>query len=277
MATLRVIDTLFSMESPSTLVNLSKCGDTVSGCVAAMDEAGIAKALLAPCKRWECERHWVCGEIQIDEVLHCVASYPTRFAGLAAYNPLAISESLEQIDAAIRQSDFRGVYVQTEGSNLGLRDARMYPLYARCMELKVPLMLQMSANEKMNRSALADIEAVLIDFSELELVLAWAGEADLNAMRVMCERHATISVAFDGQVAPEQERELAEWMKGAGQQRCMWGSNGLPWKKLLDKIYSYPLSEKLLKSFLIENASRVFGLAQTCKPANFSDRIMVAE
>src|SRR4051794_4711666 len=142
MPTLGIIDTLFSMESPSTVIHLAKCGDTVADCVAAMDAAGIRKVVLAPCKRWDCERHYVCEDIQIDEVRRCVAARPDRFAGLAAYNPHEISESMQQVEQALRVSDFRGVYIPWNADGVRLQDASMYPLYARCVELNVPVMVQ---------------------------------------------------------------------------------------------------------------------------------------
>jgi uncharacterized protein len=279
MPTLRIIDTLFSMESPSTVIHLSKCGDTVAECVAAMDEAGISKAVLAPCKRWDCERHYVCADIQIDEVQQCVASRPDRFAGLAAYNPYAISESMQEVDHAIRGSGFRGVYIPWDGNGVKLQDASMYPLYARCVELNVPVMVQFSEVGEGAIKMLAAIRTVLGDYPELRLILAWSAAADMNVILAACKQHPTLSVAFDGRVTSGKELALIAWLKGEGEYRCMWGSNGLPWKKLLQHIDSYALPETVLNSFLHENALRAFGLGQVIRAEkpDESARIVVAD
>lgn len=279
MPSLRVIDTLFSMESPSTVIHLSKCGDTVANCVAAMDEVGISKVMLSPCKRSECERHWVCGDIQTNEVQQCVAERPERFAGLAAYNPHAINESMQEIDKAVRQWDFRGVYIPWDDSDVKLQDACMYPLYERCVELNVPVMLAVSDAEKGALKMLAAIRTVLCDFPELRMILAWPTVANVNVILAVCKQHPTLSVAFDGRVAAGQEGTLTNWLKGEGQSRCLWGSNGLPWKNLLDHVSSYSLPETVLNSFLYENALRAFGLshAVNIEEPSVNDRIIVAE
>ena len=279
MPTPEIIDTLFSMESPSTVIHLAKCGDTVADCVAAMDAAGISKAVLAPCRRAACERHYVCEDIQIDEVRRCVAERPDRFAGLAAYNPHEISESMQQVEQALRMSDFRGVYIPWNADGVKLQDACMYPLYARCVELNLPVVVQFNDPGEGAVNILAAVRTVLGDFAELKLILAWAAAADLNVIVAACKQHPTLSVAFDGRVLSGQESALTAWMKAEGGYRCMWGSNGLPWKELLQQIDSYSLPETVLNSFLHENAWRAFGLAQvirTEKPDE-SARIVVAD
>jgi uncharacterized protein len=279
MATLQVIDTLFSMESPSTVIHLAKCSDPVAECVAAMDEAGISKVVLAPCKRWNCERHWMCGDIQIDEVEQYVATHSDRFAGLAAYNPRAISESIEAVDNAIRRLDFRGVYVPWEGRDVTLQDACMYPLYARCVELNVPVMIEVGDSGESATKLLAALRKILADYSELKVVLAWPASADLNVMIAACKQHPALSVAFDGRVVEGQESMLKDWLTTEGADRCIWGSNGLPWKKLLQHLSAYSLPETVLKSFLYENAVRLFGLSSAIKTDRLfvNDRIIVAE
>jgi predicted TIM-barrel fold metal-dependent hydrolase len=279
MPTVGIIDTLFSMESPSTVIHLAKCGDTVAECVSAMDAAGISKAVLAPCRRADCERHYVCEDIQIDEVRSCVAARPDRFAGLAAYNPYEISESMHEVEQALRVSDFRGVYIPWNVDAVKLQDACMYPLYARCVELNVPVMIQFNNAGEAAVKMLTALRAVLGDFPELRVILAWAAAADLKVMSAACEQHPTLSVAFDGRVLSGQESALVAWMKTEGEYRCMWGSNGLPWKKLLQHIDSYSLPETVLNSFLHKNAWRAFGLAQVIRTdkSDESAKIVVAD
>jgi uncharacterized protein len=265
MPTPEIIDCLFSMESPSTVIHLSKCGDTVAECVASMDNAGIRKAVLSPCKRRDCDRHWVCSDIQIDEVQQTVAARPDRFVGLAAYNPHAISESMQQLEQAFRTSDFRGVFIAYDGNDVGLQDASMYPLYSRCVELNVPVMIEFGGANSDAQRVLTAIRTVLGDFSELRVILAWAAPADLNVIVAACKQHPTLSVAFDGHVIAGQETALITWLKTEGEQRCMWGSNGLPWKKLLQEIDFYSLPETVLNSFLHENAVRAFRIGQVIR------------
>jgi predicted TIM-barrel fold metal-dependent hydrolase len=45
-----------------------------------------------------------------------------------------------------------------------------------------------------------------------------------------------------------------------GQDRCLWGTNGLPWKESLDQVEGLGLKEETQRKLLRENAVQLFGL-----------------
>jgi uncharacterized protein len=280
MNTHPVIDCLYSIDSAAPAI--SGCGRSLEGTVTAMNQDSVEQVVLAPCTRFKCDRHWFCTEIQIDEVLHFVATRPTRFAGLVSYNPCAIIESLRQVTEAITERDFRAVYVHTDGNDVGLRDARMYPLYARCVELNIPLMLQVGASNRLpsapGPASASDIDPILVDFPELRIIAAWAGRLQCDELAALCEKYSSLHLAIDANVSPDEEPALLKLLSGYPD-RCMWGSNGLPWPTLLQRVRSLQLPDEQLKLFLHDNAFRIFGLARPLATAAvpLPERISVAE
>src|SRR5438270_8837094 len=91
-----IVDCLFSLEAISR-----ERSPQPRELIQEMDRAAIDRVLLTPCRRWRCERHWGTDGINLSEVNSLVTSMPQRFAGLAAYDPYAIAESLALIDLAI--------------------------------------------------------------------------------------------------------------------------------------------------------------------------------
>jgi predicted TIM-barrel fold metal-dependent hydrolase len=47
-----------------------------------------------------------------------------------------------------------------------------------------------------------------------------------------------------------------------GQDRCLWGTNGLPWKESLEQWEEMGLKEATKKKLLHDNAVELFGLGQ---------------
>jgi uncharacterized protein len=274
------IDCLYSIDSAAPAI--SGCGRSLEATVTAMNQNGVEQVVLGPCTRFKCDRHWFCSEIQIDEVLHFVATRPTRFAGLVSYNPFAIIESLQQVTEAITERDFRAVYVHTDGNDVGLHDPRMYPLYARCVELNVPLMLQVGTRNRLPATACpapaSDIDPILVDFPDLRIIAAWSGRLQCDEVAVLFQKHSSIHLATDANVSPEEESALLNFLS-AYPDRCMWGSNGLPWPTLLQRVRSLQLPDTQLKLFLHDNAFQIFGLARPLASAAipFPERITVAE
>lgn len=269
-----LVDALFSIDTSSSPIIAadSSCSQTVPSLIASMDEHGITQLLLAPCKRWRCERYWICGDIQFNEVLHYVAAHPERFYGLAPYNPHAIIESLQQVGSAIRDYDFRGVYVHSEGSGVSISDRRMYPLYALCVELCVPVMVQVLNSDTGNQ--VTALSTVLVDLPDLQLVAAWFGPLDVGCIQSLCDKHPLLSFIIDGDVAEGNRRVFMDFLSTTGGSCCMWGSNGLPWKSLLDRIHSYSLPGSVQRSLLHDNAARLFGLDRPVRAKRIHSEVL---
>ena len=110
--------------------------------LAKMDEAGVEKVFITQTKMWSYRNKWMYMDTKLDEVAQYTQRYPDRFVGLAGYNPFRIKESLAEIEHAVKDYGFKGVYVHIYGFDIPIHDAKMYPLYAKCDELKIPVSLQ---------------------------------------------------------------------------------------------------------------------------------------
>ena len=256
---------------------------------AQLDQAGIGQALVSQCKKWSCERQWMCVDTRLEDVLRYTES-SARFIGLAGYNPFDITESLREIELAVTTHGFRGVYLHADSFKLPLTDARIYPLFAKAAELAVPVLVQLPAKCDLHD----DAGRLATDFPDLSLVLAQprpqlADIADIAAryeniyfaldpgaivhLKESCSALAaehekgTTSRALDREkgrtaLALECDQPKSDFSSGIFQERCMWGSNGMDWSDALRAAHSLPLPLETRKRFLGLNARRVFALDQ---------------
>ena len=248
-----------------------------------MDAAGIARVLVSQCKRWSCERQWMCVDTRLDDVVRYTASSP-RFIGLAGYNPFEIAESLREIEFAVTTHAFRGAYLHADSFRLPLTDARLYPLFAKAAELSVPVLLQSSPVPR------GDLDRLAVDFPELSLVLAQASPqlADVTAIAAACEN---VYFALDPgalvhlihqwtALAVAHDDSSSDFLSEVFQQRCMWGSNSLDWCDALRSVNSLPLLPETRASFLRRNAERVFALGRPAAdrtPRSALNEVLAAE
>ena len=108
--------------------------DSIEAMIAKMDEAGVDKVFITQCKMWSYRNKWMYMDTKLEEVAQYTNRYPGRFVGLASYNPFRI----KGIAAGARTGDqeyygFKGVYIHIYGFDIPLHDAKMYPLYAKCV------------------------------------------------------------------------------------------------------------------------------------------------
>lgn len=263
---------------PSGLSELP-CLSHVEELVVAMQRAGIERLLLAPCSvdPRRCDRHYLCHDVALEDMIHHIASYPASFSGLAGYDPNNIVDSLRQVDAAIRDYNLKGVYVNTGVLRTSLLDRRLYPGFAKAAELNTTLMIRIHEDQGTGR--LEQVSVLAGDFPTLRIAVACDCWPLIDEMRSLLYRWDNLFFVLDANVPSDQAEETSVFLNSEmGQERCLWGSNRDSWQDSLHKIDQWGLTGEARVRFLRENAVRVFDLACQFAPAvKHSAEVLTAE
>jgi len=232
--------------------------------VGEMDQAGVEKVFVTQTKMWSYWNKWMYMDTTLDEVSQYIDHSPHRFVGLAGYNPFRIKESLAEIDDAVRNRGFKGVYVHIYGFDIPLNHARMYPLYAKCVELDVPVSLQVGhVLEAMpsEHGRPIYLDYVASDFPDLKLIGAHTGWPWVEELLSVCYKWDNVYVGIDAWLPKYLKPELVQFMNSRlGHDRCLWGTNGLPWGKSLEQLHQINLKPDVIDRVSHQNARDLFGL-----------------
>ena len=247
------------------------CGSPAEA-LAEMDAAGVAVALISQCKRWSCERQYLCLDTQLEDVGRFLRE-SIRFAGLAGYNPFDVTESLREMEAA-RAIGFRGTFLHLESFGLRMGDARLYPLFAKSSELGQPAVVQVPLAEP---DLMRAIERIGRDFPELALAIAHPRpSAELLAV---CGEFERLAYVLDTKALVwmcAHQRALLDDL--AVTERCVWGSNSAPLAQRTAETMGLDLPLETLEAIVRTNALRFFAAAPPArKPQTMSDEVTSAE
>jgi hypothetical protein len=237
---------------------------TVDDMLAKMDEAGVEKVFICQTKMWSYRNKWMYMDTRLDEVTAYTEKHPGRFVGLAGYNPFRIKESLAEIERAVRDHGFRGVYVHIYGFDIPIHDAKMYPLYAKCSELRVPVSLQVGhVLEGMPSEHARPIflDRVACDFPDLALIGAHTGWPWVEELISVCYKWDNVYLGVDAWMPKYLKPEIVQFVSSRmGQDRALWGTNGLPWKENLAQVEELGLRPEAKRKLLRDNAVQLFRL-----------------
>ena len=252
--------------------------NSIEEMISLMDQAGVEKVFITQCKMWSYRNQWMYMDTSLEEVLQYTEKYPERFEGLAGYNPFRIRESLKEIEIAVRQFHFKGVYVHIYGFGIPLHDRKMYPLYALCEELKVPVSMQVghvleAMPSEMGRPIYLD--QIACDFPNLKIIGAHTGWPWVEELISVCYKWENIWFGIDAWLPKYLSPAILQFINSRmGRDRCVWGTNGLPWKQSLDQVDELGLKAEVKQKLLYDNAVEVFGLC--VEPAKMSAGILPA-
>jgi predicted TIM-barrel fold metal-dependent hydrolase len=226
----------------------------------AMDEGGIRIGLV--CAWWGPQGPLISN----DDVAGFVASRPERLVGIASVDLLRPMDGVRELRRCVRQLGFRGLRIIPWLWNLPPDDRRYYPLYGECVELGIPFCLQVGHTGPMCSSEpgrpIPYLDNVALEFPELKIVGGHIGYPWTAEMISLATKYPNVFIDTSAYKSSRYPRELVEYMKGHGKGKVLFGSNYpmLKPRDCLADIDSLGLGETATRSFLYENAARVFSL-----------------
>ncbi|MBI3076790.1 MAG: amidohydrolase [Deltaproteobacteria bacterium] len=239
--------------------------ESIEAMLAKMDEAGVEKVMITQTKMWSYWNKWMYMDTSLEEVAQYTTRYPDRFVGLAGYNPFRINDSVQEIDRGVREFGFKGVYVHIYGFDIPLSDRKMYPLYAKCTELDIPVSMQVGhVLESMpsEHGRPMHLDQIACDFPNLKIIGAHTGWPWVEELMSVCYKWDNIYFGIDAWLPKYLKPEIIQFINSRmGQDRCLWGTNGLPWKESLDQVEQIGLRDEAKRKLLRDNALQVFKLA----------------
>jgi predicted TIM-barrel fold metal-dependent hydrolase len=238
--------------------------DSIDAMVQKMDEANVERVFITQTKMWSYWNKWMYMDTTLEEVTQYTQKYPDRFVGLAGYNPFRIKDSLREIETAVRQYGFKGVYVHIYGFDVALHGPQMYPLYAKCVELDVPVSMQVGHVLEAMPSEHARpmyLDRVACDFPDLKMIGAHTGWPWVDELLSVCYKWENIWFGIDAWMPKYLSPAVLQFIGSRmGQDRCLWGTNGLPWKESLDQVDQLGLKPQARRKLLRDNAVQLFNL-----------------
>ena len=139
-----------------------------------MDRAGVEMVLVPAAKMHSFQARKLIWDVPVDAVAELVGQAPDRIRGLFGIDPRERMRGVRELEDAVRrQGVFVGAHLHPYGFGLGLNHAAYYPFYAKCVELDVPLVMQVGHSAEAMPIAVGRpilLDDVALDFPELRIV-----------------------------------------------------------------------------------------------------------
>jgi predicted TIM-barrel fold metal-dependent hydrolase len=237
----------------------------VDDAIKKLDAAGIEKTTLICMKMWSYyHHHRLITDFPEDVVAEALKVAPDRFIGGAGYNPFRIDESLRRIEQAVRDEGFSYVWFHPITFGLKANDRRNYPLYAKCVELGIPVGLQVGHSAEVLPSEVGRpyyVDDVAMEFPTLKINLSHTGWPWTNELISMCWRHPNVYGDISAYFPKAVDPDLIQFLNSSrGRNKIMFGTNGFDPVRCIKEIEELPISDKSRERLLTTNAEEFLGL-----------------
>lgn len=233
-----------------------------------MDRAGIERSLLIAVRAGDLR---VAGsfEVPYEYVHEACQKRPDRFSGLAGVDPSRGMQGLRDLEFAVRELGFVGAHWYPHWSELSPDAAQIYPYYAKCCELDIPIMMQVGQNLVYSRERTLPsvgrpiaLDRVAIDFPELKIVGIHIGVPWTEEMIAMCWKHENVYVAGDAYSPRYWPASFVHYANSFGQDKVLFGTDWpvIDPERAAREIGDLGLKDGAMRKLMRDNAIRLFRL-----------------
>ena len=243
-------------------------GVTIEDYLRKMDAAGIERSLLIAVRAGESA--WQGSfEIPYQQIAQYCDAYPDRFSGLAGVDPTRGIQQLKELDHAVNELGFVGAHFYPHWFRMPPDSALCYPIYSRCEELGIPIMMQVGQNliyqKDVRLPSVAKpilLDQVAIDFPNLVLIGIHIGVPWTDEMIAMAWKHENVYIGIDAYAPKHLPASLKHYMNSYGSHKVMFGTDWpvIDPERAVSEIHEHALRPESLEKVMRGNAVKVFRL-----------------
>jgi predicted TIM-barrel fold metal-dependent hydrolase len=196
----------------------------------------------------------------------------SRFIGFAGVDPHKGMTAIRELERAVRELGLRGLNLQCFEHRLAINDRKFYPLYAKCIELDIPVNIHASINFStdtlMEYGHPRALDEVMVHFPELRVCAAPPGWPWVQELLGVAWRHRNVSIGLVAVrpkvlgIANSGYEPLLQYGNTLLKDRIIFGSAYpmMPVEQALAEIDALPLKPETRRAWIHDNAARFLGL-----------------
>ena len=233
-----------------------------------MDAAGIELAFLVAAKSGRVGLPG-CYHMPAEVVSRAVDKYPNRFLGLIGIDPYTGMEGVRALEDAVKNMGFIGAHLYPHWFELEPNHAKYYPFYSKCIELDIPIQMQVGqsliySKQQRCRSVGRPIylDDVACDLPELKLIGSHVGIPWHDEMIAMSWKHENVFISTDAHSPKYWPDSVVRYVNSYGQDKVIFGSDFpvLRFQRTVEEIDQLDLKSEVRRKFMRDNVIRVYGL-----------------
>jgi len=236
-------------------------GETVEGILRRMDRAGIEKGfLIAPALGiWN---------VPYEKIAQAVGKYPDRFHGLAGINPEERMDGVRKLERGVREYGFIGAHVCPHWFKTPPNDRIYYPFYAKCVELDIPIEIQIGHSAQTYLPTVAHpmtLDDIAIYFPELKIIGIHIGWPWVDQAIAVALKHPNVYLGSDAHAPKYWDPKFVHFLNTRGKDKVIFGTDFpvIDFERAKREIDEIEFRKGVKEKFLRENAIRVFKLNES--------------
>lgn len=251
-------------------------GQTLEEVVAELDKHNVVKAVITG---RDSETTYG-AKANNDSVFEFITKFPEKFIGFMGMDPHKGMRGIASLKNAVEEYGIKGVNIDPYLAQIYVNDARYYPIYAKCCELDMPVIIttgpaSLVPNAVIDHVAPRYIDFVARDFPELKIIVSHGGYPWVNEMITVAQRNLNVYLELSEYEAFPMAEAYVQAINTIIGDKVMFASAHpfVDFRDALEKYARLPIRNEVRENVMYKTAAGVLNLdnTSTCCPASAND------
>ena len=196
--------------------------------------------------------------------------HPDRFVGSFNVDPNRGMECVRELEAAVKELGVRSAQAFPAGllPQVPINDKKFYPLYAKCVELDIPIFVNAGVpgpRVPMGCQDVAHIDEVCWFFPDLKFVMRHGAEPWTGLAAKLMLKWPNLYYSTSGFAPKHYPADIVHYANTRGADKMIYGGYfpmGLSLERVFAEMPNVGFRDHVWPKFLRANAERILGLEQ---------------
>jgi predicted TIM-barrel fold metal-dependent hydrolase len=201
-----------------------------------------------------------------EDCIRAVEEHPSRFVTCYEFDPNDVMPGIEKIRGLHEQYGLRALSTFPAGFKVPLNDKKMYPFYALCVELDLPIFVCVGIpgpRIPFKPQHVELIDEVMYDFPDLTFVMRHGAQPWTELAMKLMLKWPNLYYSTSAFAPKHYDPTIIKYANTRGADKVMYAGYfpaGLSYDRIFAELPDVPLKDEVWPKFLRENARKVLKL-----------------
>jgi len=201
-----------------------------------------------------------------EDCVRALTEHPSRIIACLEFDPNDTMTAMRRVRSLHEQYGLRGVSTFPAGYKVPINDKKMYPFYAMCVELDLPIFVCVGIpgpRIPFKPQHVELIDEVMYDFPELTFVMRHGAQPWTELAMKLMLKWPNLYYSTSAFAPKHYDKVILDYANSRGADKVMYAGYfpaGLSYDRIFSELPDVPLKDEVWPKFLRENARKVLKL-----------------
>lgn len=235
-----------------------------------LDELNVEKVFVPSFKMQSWKRRAPILSVDVKDVRALMDQCKGRVGGMFGIDITLGVEAAKELEVAVKEWGFEAAHIHCNGWGIPLNHRDLYPIYAKAMELDIPVVVQCGHSAERMPSEMTrpiHLDDVALYFADLRIVASHTGWPWVQELIALAWKHPNLFIGCGAHAPKYWDASLVQFLNSRGKGKVLWGTDFpvVTHKDSIEQVAAIDLKPESRHALMRGAAEKVFKMGSAAR------------